>query len=52
MRKRNARNVKLAALRRENDRALVELIRRRLRLPPSRRTNFLRKRVGVRSTAL
>jgi hypothetical protein len=52
MRKRNARNVKLAALRRESDRALVELIRRRLSLPPSKRANFLRTRVGVRSTAL
>jgi len=33
------------ALRRESDRALVQQIRRLLALPPSKRTNFLRKRL-------
>jgi hypothetical protein len=46
------RRAKLAALRRESDRALIDLIRRRLALPPEKRTNFLRKRVTVRGTAL
>jgi hypothetical protein len=39
-------------VRRESQRALVELIRRRLALPPERRTNFLRKRVGIGRSAL
>jgi len=47
-----ARKKRLAALRRESDRALVELIRRQLALPPEKRTNFLRKRVGPRGSAL
>ena len=52
MKKRPTRANKLAALRRESDRALVEMIRRQLALPPEKRTNFLRKRVGFRGTAL
>jgi hypothetical protein len=52
MKKQPARRNKLAALRRESDRALVDLIRRRLALPPEKRTNFLRKRVTFRGTAL
>jgi hypothetical protein len=42
----------LAALRRESDRALVDLIRRRLALPPEKRTHFLRKRLSFRGSAL
>jgi hypothetical protein len=40
------------ALRRESDRALVEQIRRLLALPPSKRTNFLRKRLPGGGSAL
>jgi hypothetical protein len=47
-----ARRKALAALRRESDRALVDLIRRRLALPVSKRMNFLRARVTFRGTAL
>ena len=47
-----ARRKRLVALRRESDRALVELIRRQLALPPEKRTNFLRKRIGARGSAL
>jgi hypothetical protein len=35
----------LAALRKESERALVELIRRRLALPVEKRLNFLRVRL-------
>ena len=35
----------LAALRRETDRDLVDLIRRRLALPVEKRLNFLRVRI-------
>lgn len=42
---------KLRALARESDRVLDDMIRRWQRLPPHRRTNFLRKRVGLRATA-
>ena len=52
MRKRNARKNKLAALKRQSERDLVELIRRRLALPVERRMNFLRKRVTFRGSAL
>jgi hypothetical protein len=45
------RKARLAALARESERNLVDMIRRRLALPMSRRTHFLRKRVGIcRST--
>jgi hypothetical protein len=37
---------------RENDRAILDMIRRWQALPPARRTNFLRKRVSFRGTAL
>ena len=39
------RETTLAALRRESDRALVEIIRRRLALPVEKRLNFLRVRL-------
>lgn len=39
-----SRRAKLAAVRRESERALRDLIRRWQALPPERRTSFLRKR--------
>jgi hypothetical protein len=50
--KRPSRKAKLAALVRENDRAERELIRRWQALPPEKRTNFLRKRIGPRGSAI
>jgi hypothetical protein len=41
-----------AALRLESDRALLELIRHRLSLPPEKRLNCLRRKVGLRATCL
>jgi hypothetical protein len=52
VRKKNSRKDKLEALRQESERALVEQIRRALALPPDRRTNFLRKRIGFRMSCL
>ena len=40
------------ALRLESDRALVELIRYRLSLPPEKRLNVLRREIGLRATCL
>jgi hypothetical protein len=40
------------ALARENERAIDEMIRRWLAMPPERRTHFLRKRIGVGRSAL
>ena len=39
------REIALKALRHESDRALLDLIRRRLSLPISKRMNFLRVRL-------
>jgi hypothetical protein len=39
-----SRRARLDALKRENERALDEQIRRLIALPPAKRTNFLRKR--------
>ena len=50
--KRIGRKARLAAVKRESDRALIDLIRRRLALPPGRRTHFLRTSVVFRGTAL
>ena len=50
MKKPNGRRRKLDALRRESERALVEMIRARLALPPEKRTNFLG--VGFKGSAL
>lgn len=47
-----SRRVRLAAVRRESERALVDMIRRWQALPPGRRTNFLRVRVAPGGTAL
>lgn len=44
--------IRLDAVARENERAVVDLIRRWQALPVERRTGFLRKRVGVRRSAL
>ncbi|OFW05917.1 MAG: hypothetical protein A3I61_06460 [Acidobacteria bacterium RIFCSPLOWO2_02_FULL_68_18] len=52
VRKRRSRKARLAAVRCESERAVLELIRRRLALAPERRTNFLRKRVGIGRSAL
>lgn len=38
------RNAALAALRKESERAELDLIRRRLKLPVAKRMNFLRAR--------
>ena len=43
---------KSAALKRESDRALTELIRYRLSLPPEQRLNCLRRKIGLRATCL
>lgn len=50
--KRVTRKERLEALRKENDLALRDLIRRRLAAPLAQRLNFLRKRIGVCRTAL
>ena len=50
--KRVSGNAQLAALKKESDLALRDLIRRRLALPIEQRTNFLRKRVGFRASCL
>jgi hypothetical protein len=47
-----SRRRKLAALERESDRVLRDMIRRRLALPIERRMNFLRKRLTFRGSAL
>jgi hypothetical protein len=41
-----------AALKAESDRALIELIRYRLSLPPEKRLNCLRRKIGLRATCL
>jgi hypothetical protein len=46
------RRQKLAAVARESERALREMIRRWQALPPHRRTNFLRKRLPNSGSAL
>jgi hypothetical protein len=50
--KRPKRRNRLDALARESERHLRELIERWQRLPPERRTNFLRKRVAPGRSAL
>jgi hypothetical protein len=52
VKKRPTRKVRLAAVAAERDRALVEMIRRWQALPSARRTQFLRKRIGIARSAL
>ena len=47
-----SRRRKLAALKRESDRALRDQIRRLLELPPDKRTHFLRKKLGLQCSCL
>ncbi len=50
--KRATRKQQLDALRAESDRALLEAIRRLLDKPLQERTHFLRKRIGLRASAI
>src|SRR5271155_3735593 len=43
---------KRSALAKESERSLIELIRYRLSLPPEKRLNCLRKKIGLVATAL
>ena len=52
MKKRVTRRDRLAALKAESDRALVEQIRRLQAKPMNERTHFLRKKVGYRASCL
>ena len=52
LKRKRGRKAKLDALARESERNVEELIRRWQALPPERRTQFLRKRVGIGRTAL
>ena len=46
------RKARLDALKKESDLALRDQIRKLLSLPPEKRTNFLRKKVGIRMSCL
>jgi hypothetical protein len=46
------REQRSAALKLESDRALLQLIRYRLSLPPDKRLNVLRRKIGLRATCL
>jgi hypothetical protein len=50
MKRQPGRSARLKALKAESDLALLDMIRRWQAMPPERRTNFLRKRVGFRAT--
>jgi hypothetical protein len=50
--KRVTRKQQLDALKAESELALTETIRRLLAKPMQERTHFLRKRVGIRASAL
>jgi hypothetical protein len=52
VKKPRSRRTALAAVARESERDLVQMIRRRLALPMARRTQFLRTRVGIGRSAL
>jgi len=45
MKRRKTENKQLAALRKESERQLIELIQRRLKMPIHKRTHFLRVRL-------
>jgi hypothetical protein len=49
---RATRKAQLDALKKESDLALRDQIRKLLALPPEKRTNFLRKKVGIRMSCL
>ena len=51
-RRQSAASEQSAALKAESDRALIELIRYRLSLPPEKRLNCLRRKIGLRATCL
>jgi hypothetical protein len=44
--------MQLAALKQESELALRDRIRALLALPPEKRTNFLRKRIGIQASCL
>lgn len=50
--KRVTRKEKLAALKKESDGALIEMIRRLMDKPIEQRTHFLRKRITFTGSAL
>jgi hypothetical protein len=50
--KRPSRREQLDALARESARVDLDRIRRWQSLPPEKRTNFLRKRIGLRGSAI
>jgi hypothetical protein len=56
MKKRTVKRVSRAerrrALAKESERALIELIRYRLALPPEKRLNCLRRKIGLVATVL
>lgn len=52
MKKRITRKEKLAALKKESELVLIDQIRRWQALPPDRRTNFLRRRIGFQMSCL
>jgi hypothetical protein len=52
VKKRQSKRRPRSALRKESDRALIEQIRRLRALPMNQRTNFLRKRLPGRGSAL
>jgi len=52
LKKPTERRAQLAALRKEDERSLREMIRRWQALPPEKRTHFLRVRLGPGRTSL
>ena len=52
MKKQTSAKDRSAALKLESDRALIDLIRYRLSLPPEKRLNVLRRKIGLRATCL
>ena len=52
MKKKTLKTIASAALKQESDLALRDLIRARLALPPEKRLNVLRRKIGLRATCL